>query len=114
MRAYLIDPEKLDVSEVDHTGELPSAYALLQCSAIDAVGMAGNLACYVDDFGLDDTDRRPFTVWTPNGWHPDPLFGRGLIIGTDRQGNDAPAGISLEQARAFVRFLHVVAAAARP
>lgn len=105
MRAYLIDPGKLEVREVDHDGELESIYAHLGCDTIDAVRMVRPLACYVDDHGLDDTKRTPFTVWSEDGWHPHPIFGRGLIVGTRSNGNDGPAEISLEQARALVRFL---------
>ena len=39
MKAYLIDPEKEEVTEVDYSGDYKDIYRLIDCSTFDVVGI---------------------------------------------------------------------------
>ena len=53
MKAYLIDPEKEEVTEVEYSGDYKDIYKLIDCSTFDIVGITPEGDCiYIDDDGL--------------------------------------------------------------
>lgn len=84
--AILIDPVARKITEVHvrkDDGYLADIYKHLECQLLDAVDVrnAGDVI-YVDDEGLSVENQRYF------GWrgHPEPLAGKGLLLGTDAVG----------------------------
>ncbi len=94
MQALLVDPAERTVTPVqlkDGGGNLDEIYRLLGCSNISAahINDRGDLV-YVDDEGLlkGPTD---FFLLDP---YPQPLAGKGLIVGTDAEGNDVAPSVT--------------------
>jgi len=121
VRAYLIDPANRSIEEVTLT-QKPSAlaelYKLLDCSTITAVTLDDKETVYCDDEGLL---KGPVYQFFSFKGFDEPIAGKGLVIGIDRDGNDASPTQSLENIRQrllFVECLHKnawsVTAATRP
>lgn len=85
--------------------ELEQIYKLLDCELITSVQLPNGDAIFVDDEGLFKGHTGCFIV----RGHPEPLTGKGLVIGTDRQGNSADAKASLQALTAETAFMHLLA-----
>ena len=57
---------------------------------------------YVDDEGLVKGTTAFFRV----AGHPDPLPGRGLVVGIDEDGENISAPVSLDELRSQVSFVN--------
>ena len=111
-KAILIDPFACEVREVDLTGEFEQLYKLLshETMKVDTfttvnLGNPGNDAIFVDDEGLLKPCER-FFMW--NGY-PQPLAGKGLILGADDEGETISPYITVAEVRHSVTFIEVVA-----
>jgi hypothetical protein len=101
MKAFLIDPFTQTINEVDYNGDYKSIYSLISSSAINVdTFTCVNLneqedTIFVDDEGLlkDLNSQRFFTV---NG-HV--LAGKGLVLGTNEEGESVSPKITIEQLR---------------
>ena len=92
MRAILIDPAKQTVTEVDYDGDYQSIYKLTDCTTFTVPFVLENEdALYVDDEGLWGA-----TDFFRIEGYPDPLAGRGLILGTDEDGKSVAAKSDIE------------------
>jgi hypothetical protein len=112
MRAYLINPFKRTITEVDYPGdgEPDTIYKMLStpehevtvfdCARINDRGDG----IYVDDEGLFKELTSFFHV---SGYHT-PLCGCGLVLGTDAEGNSAPPTVTLDWLRDNVHMLQLV------
>lgn len=102
MKGYLIDPFNRTIEEVEHDGSLDSIYQLIdvQCFACAAFDDQGNTA-YVDDEGLFKDDQEFF--YMPH--YPQPLAGKGLILGCNEIGESQSPTVSLDEVRAKVIFM---------
>lgn len=117
MKALLIDPFCMEdlggilavnpadaVREIEIEGGLASIYQALShelhpVDCIDAVYLNEASDCvYVDDNGLFANAGR-FFLWKG---YPQPLAGRGLIVGTDDEGNTVAPRMTLDEARAHI------------
>ena len=93
MKAILINPEKETISVVEHDGDISCLYKLLNCKTIEAVypfapqKLGSNDIIYIDEEGLLKDSNFSFTIKTDEGSEL-PLFGRGIVVGTDEEGND--------------------------
>jgi hypothetical protein len=87
MRAVLIDPFAKTIEEVDYSGELDDVYRLTWTDIVETVQVDREHHMYVDEEGMMQKDQRFFRV----AGYPQPLAGRGLIVRSDREGNDVPA-----------------------
>ena len=98
MQAYLIDPFARTVEPVDYSGDYRDIYKLIgnHCSAFTAVFLwhPGD-AVFVDDEGLFKKGLLSFML----KGHLEPLFGRGVVLGADENGDEAPAKITLDDLR---------------
>lgn len=93
MKAYLIDPKKKTIEQVDYSGDFKQIYEFLDCRAFDIVHVYENGdVIYVDDEGLF-VDEQHFFIHRN---YPTPLAGKGLIIGTDEEGEDQQPKTSFE------------------
>lgn len=106
MRAVLIDPAKRTVSELTLLANTPfqsrgkrskilltEMYGLLDCTMVDAVHFNGtNHDVWVDDEGLFVNEQKFFMLSD----FPNPLPGRGIVLGHDASGNTIDCALSLE------------------
>ena len=101
MKAYLIDPVAETVTEVDHNGDYRQIYELIQAQPFTCVGLwdEGD-AVYIDDEGLLNNPRYFFLL----DGYPQPLAGRGLVLGADEEGESRSPKITLESLRKRVSF----------
>ena len=101
MRAILIDPVERTITEVEHDGNYKSIYPQLGCDLFTCVYLENDDAMFVDDEGLLKGGQHFFKLNT----YPQPLAGRGLILGCDADGETAGATISLEEITGRITFL---------
>lgn len=105
MKAILIDPVARTVTEVDadFAGDYRQISAHLgreYFTAASSINRRGDVL-FVDDDGLFKPDQQ-FFLW---GGLDSPLAGRGLILGSDSEGDTAPPWISLESVALAVRWI---------
>jgi len=101
-KAYLIDPEKKEVTEVFFSG-LDDIYRLTGCDCIDVARLSAGEGIYVDDNGL--LKEPEFFFWI-SGFYPHPLAGRGLFVGpVDRDGYEKNPVTVIEDVRKNTVFL---------
>ena len=105
MRAYLIDPEHKSVSEVDYNGDYRNIYEHIKADCFDAAGFNNKGdAVFVDDEGLLHDPEFFFRI----EGNPNPLAGRGLVLGTDAEGESISPTVTLDWLRSNVSFGQVV------
>lgn len=107
LKGILIDPVAQTVTAVNVPRGYKNIYPFLSdppnglsVDRFTVVTLGHNDALYVDDEGLLK-DPRYFFLW--RGF-PQPLAGRGLILGTDSEGESTDAAIDLSTARRSVVF----------
>lgn len=102
MQAILIDTPKQTIEIVDYSGDYKDIYALLGCELFSTVYLegVGEDTLYVDDEGLYVENQVFFNI---KGC-PQPLAGRGLILGTDDEGESIDCMSSLEQIKDMVTW----------
>ena len=102
MKAYLIDPQAQTIEQVDYSGDYTQIYDLINASLFTAAtfNRAGD-TCFVDDEGLFNSDNEFFLI----GDYPQPLAGRALVLGCNREGDSVEPSISLQQCRALVGWV---------
>lgn len=106
MKAFLINPEAKSITEVevpDRGDRLPTIYKHLHCDSFDVVCLTNNDAVYVDDEGL----HKPLQHFFAIKGYPQPLAGRGLVLGADARGNTVEPAITLEQLVEATSFIEL-------
>lgn len=105
MKAYLIDPEAREVSEVEVDDDndmkmLHSIYKLMRCTAIEAVNPlnAGHDIIYLDENGK----LKPNIYWLCRLWPYEGLAGRGLWIGCNGKGGNRAPDMKLDYVQAHI------------
>ena len=103
MKAYLIDPINKMVSVVDYNGDYQTINKLINSQrGFDAVyGFRNEDTLYVDDEGLLTRENYMF-VFDHLDRHN--LFGNGLILGTDTEGESMTPEMSLNWYREKITF----------
>ena len=92
MRAILIDPAKQTITEVDYDGNWTSISTHIDCTTFaSAVVFENEDTLYIDDEGLWGA-----THFFRIEGYPDPLAGRGLILGTNEDGESIAAKSDIE------------------
>jgi len=106
MKAFLIDPFKQDITEVEYSGHYTEISRLLTCKWFTCVypPSLNDDVIYVDDEGLYVEDQRFFVV----DGVPYPLGGYGLILGTDDEGDSVRPKSSMDHLVNSVRFADIV------
>lgn len=108
MRGILIDPAAFEITEVQletDNDRLQQIYDLLRCDTFDCVGLANGDTLYVDDNGLATGSPFHFIVAD----YLQPLVGRGLILGTNDEGESVAAKTILEDLRKRITFMTFLA-----
>ena len=101
MKGILIDPFSMTVSEVEHDGSVEGICRLLECNIFTlAVFSDNDDGVYVDDEGLLVSDQAFFSI----EGYPQPLAGKGLVLGCDADGKSTSPKHSFEEIRSMVRF----------
>lgn len=103
MKAYLIDPFARTITEVGTTGKLQSIYDLTHTDTITTVGLGHGRTqdvIYLDDEGLYVEDQRFFML----EGYGQPLAGRGLVLGTDQEGDSTSPSLSLSQVKGLITW----------
>lgn len=100
MQAILIDPFKETIEYVDYSGDWQDIKGLLQCDLFATVYIDDCDTLYVDDEGLYQEPQRFFQY----RGYPQPLAGRGLILGTDEEGDSTDCLLTVEQVRDMVSW----------
>lgn len=104
MRAILIDPFERTVTEVEFNGDWRSIKEHIG-NGCDLFWTGPRLpnedTVYVDDEGLFKSDQEFFQFSD----YPEPLAGRGLVLGTDERGDSVEVKSTLEEIRELVTFV---------
>lgn len=102
MKAYLIDSQNKTVSEVEYDGTIDCIYRHLDVGTFDVVQLDDNGdSVFVDDEGLL---KDPYYFFEVQGVSF-PLAGRGLVLGTDDEGDSVEPVMSLDSLKERVSFL---------
>lgn len=102
MKAYLIDPFERTVTEVQYNGEYRHIYELIKADTYTAVQITPQQdVIFLDDEGLYAGEHQRFFLYSD---YPQPLAGRGLVLGTDREGESVEPKITLDEVEALVRW----------
>lgn len=105
MLAYLIDPARLEVTEVQLGTDYREIYKLIDCSTFTVVAINDSDVIYVDDEGLLVSDLRKQIFFMYKGI-PQPLAGKGLVVGTDLDtGENAEPKVRLMEVVKSVSYL---------
>ena len=102
-QGILVDPFARTVEPVEFEGNYRRITELIQCapSPFDAVYFPKRDVLYVDDEGLL---KKPTNFFMVSGYEQ-LLAGRGLFLGTDREGNTGPLSwVKIEWLRDNVAF----------
>lgn len=103
MKAILIDPFTQSITEVDYSGDYHDIYKLIDCDTFTVATINHRQdGIFVDDEGLFKTEQAFF-------WHkgyPQPLAGKGLILGCDEDGESVEPTTTLEEVKAATQFLN--------
>ena len=100
MKGYLIDPEKRTVEAVEVGDTIQDIYDHIQADTFDCVRMPNDDTIFIDDEGL----FRKHDYFTLVGYQS-PLAGRGLVLGTDHEGNSVDPVQTLEELARQVMFI---------
>lgn len=111
MRAILIDPYAKEIREVEHNGDFREIYTLLTEPDIHEVGTFSTVrlnrrdAVFIDDNGLYVAESRPEDVrFFQLAGYEQPLAGKGLVLGSDAEGESISTGLPLELFQEHVTF----------
>lgn len=103
MRAILIDPFNREISEVEFNGDFHEIYKLIDCDTFTVATINHRQdGIFIDDDGLFKPDQAFF-------WHrgyPQPLAGKGLILGCDKFGESVEPTTTLDEVKAATQFLN--------
>ena len=102
MRAILIDPFTQTIEEVDYSGDYKDIYGLIECDLFTTVYLPNTSddTLFVDDEGLYVENQRFFKI---DGFEQ-PLAGRGLLLGTDEEGESIDCMSTVEEVKAVVSW----------
>ncbi len=103
MKAFLIDPQKEAITEVDYDGTLQHMYELIDCDCVCTcrINQAGD-TIFLDDNGLYNKDHF-FRYDT----YPNPLAGKGLVLGTNYAGESiSPKEVTREHLNYAIDFIN--------
>ena len=103
MKAIKIDPVKQELTEVEIDGTLESIYEKLDCEVFTCPIALDNMdTLYVDDEGLFVDEYKGAFYF---GDYSQPLFGNGLLIGANIEGESESVASSIKTIEKKVKFL---------
>jgi hypothetical protein len=102
MKAYLINPNDRKITEVDYTGDYTNIYTHIGADTFDVARFGESDCVYVDDEGLI---KGPVYQFFAIHGHPQPLAGKGLVLGTDAEGESVTPSCTLAWLKANVYWI---------
>jgi hypothetical protein len=105
-RGYLIDPKERKITHVHHdTRHYQEIYKLIDCepSPFTVVELPNRDVIFVDDEGLLKEPRYFFTI----KGYPQPLAGKGLVLGTGPDGQTVSAKMSFQELGEMVGYVEL-------
>jgi hypothetical protein len=114
MRAILIDPVSETVSEVEYNGDYKHIYELCGFECFTVIDLGKGETLFIDDEGLLKEQEHFFALEGPLWAYPQPLAGRGLILGTDDDGESVATKLTLEAIRENVKWRKLLVAGFTP
>lgn len=97
----LIDPDTRTVSHVEVKGDYTAIYPIIDARCFTVAPIKGDGdGIYLDDNGLFSVGK---AVWYTD-LYPEGLIGKGLIMGTDEEGESVSPVIDIETVRQSIRW----------
>jgi hypothetical protein len=104
MQAFLIDPYKETISEFNYTGNFEDINKAIEsrCFTVVNLDQKGN-GMFIDDEGLlrDSLSLEKFIKISS---YPDPVVGKGLVLGCDDSGESISTTLTIDELRSMVQF----------
>ena len=108
IHGYLIDPFAETVTNVAYEGDFPSSKVIqlglliehIKASTFTCVYLENRDAIFIDGEGLLGKPQRFFTY---KGYH-EPLAGRGLVLGSNAEGDITSPKITMEKLTELISF----------
>lgn len=97
-RGFLINPENRTISQVEYNGDYKQIYEFIKAELFTVVRIDEDNTVFVDDEGLLNDPRYFFKL---RGYHQ-PLAGRGLILGVDKEGESIGSTLELSDVENLV------------
>jgi hypothetical protein len=110
MKAFLIDPYAMTVTETTYSGNYNEIYGKIDCSIFTCVTFNDEEdTVFIDDEGLVNGKEQAFfrIIDTPRG-DTYPLVGKGLVLGTDEDGESVEPKITLEKLKKQIQFIPAI------
>lgn len=104
LHAILIDPTSRTVEPVELNRGYREISRILGCGCFTTLGLSRSEVLYLDDEGLLKEEPGPF--FKLEGY-PQPLAGRGLILGLDFDGESVSTKLTVEKVRQKVSWPEV-------
>ena len=104
MRAILIDPSTQTITEVDYNGDYKQIYTFIDAASFDCVQLNESDTIYVDDEGLLNDAVSRISMFRVDGDNPAYLAGKGLVLGTNEEGESIGTELSLVALSNIVAF----------
>ena len=109
MKAILIDPKDQTIRTLSYGGDYMEIYQILECRTFECVYPFKNEdTIYIDEEGLLKDSNYSFSIKCDDG-RIISLMGKGLILGTDAEGESIEHKTSLEDVKSRVTFKGKVA-----
>lgn len=107
MKAIKINSKEKTIELVEIDGSLESIYDQLECEIFTCPTTLDNLdTLYVDDEGLFNNSDKDYKGAFYFGDFQQPLFGHGLIIGADIEGESKDVLSSIKNIENIVQFIN--------
>ena len=101
MKAYLIDPDKKTINEIEYSGDWKEINELLGSRCFTCVQINESDSIFVDDEGL----FAPEVSFFYHPGYPAPLANKGLVLGNDMDGNSIEPTVTLEDLEEDIHFV---------
>lgn len=109
MKAILINPFEESVTQVEYSGDYRQIYELIDADTFYLARISRMDGIFVDDEGLMKSSTHFFL----HAEYPNPLAGKGLIVGCDHEGESVDCKTTVEEVKAKVRFANIFEVCAR-
>lgn len=101
MKAIMIDPVLNMITECEYSGDYKEIYKLIDCNTFTCVDLGFGETLYLDDEGLFKDETYLFQM---DGAYQ-PFAGKGLILGTDDEGDSTSTRLTPLDVAKKVEFL---------
>jgi hypothetical protein len=99
MKAIVINPFDETIEEAIYLGHYKEIYSFLECRTFDCVYLDNREVLYIDDEGLLIEETKYFSL-------NNRIFaGKGLILGSDKDGETSDVGLTLQMVKDMVEWL---------